>query len=767
MIPRLLAFVAGVALLQIQPQLQPPGTVLACMPLALLAAALPLRWRPAGHLLLALALGFGWANLRAGWRMADQLGTQWEGRDLDLQMVVADLPQPAERGVRLRAEVESVAPAGAQVPRHIQLSDYAAERLQQYRPGQRWQVTVRLKRPHATLNPHNFDAESWMLQQNIRATGYIRSARLLDTQVWQPACLLHRLRDQLRHSMQTTLGSRPYAGLVIALVVGDQQAIPQTQWTLFARTGLTHLVSISGLHISLVAGLLAAATFRLWRRSPSLPLRLPARKAALLAGGATALGYALLAGFSVPTQRTLYMLLIAGWALWSGRSLSVWLILCLALACVALLDPWAVLAPGFWLSFGAVAWLVWAGSNRLRPPHWLRHWLNLQWALTLGLAPALLLLFQQLPLVAPLANALAIPLIGSIATPLCLLGAAFPPALLPAHWLIEQTMQPIGWLASWPPLLWQQPEPPPWALLLALPACIWLTLPRGWPARWLALPALLPLLWPPQSPLASGSYRLTMLDIGQGTAVVIRTAHRSLLYDTGPAFSSEADSGNRSILPYLRGEGVAQLDGLVLSHDDTDHTGGAASVLGGMPTGWLLHSLPGRSPLLARPGTRPLACLAGQRWQWDGVSFTTLAPTAASLSRADLKDNDRSCVIRVSAACGTALLTADIERGSEQQLLAGQAALLPADVLLVPHHGSKTSSGEDFVAAVAPRYALVSAGYRNRYGHPRADVLQRYYQQHSEILRTDRDGAVEMSCTDQGWELQRWRTQQRRYWQID
>ena len=227
MIPRLLAFVAGVALLQIQPQLQPPGTVLACMPLALLAAALPLRWRPAGHLLLALALGFGWANLRAGWRIADQLGAQWEGRDLDLQMVVADLPQPAERGVRLRAEVESVAPAGAQVPRHIQLSDYAAERLQQYRPGQRWQVTVRLKRPHATLNPHNFDAESWMLQQNIRATGYIRSARLLDTQVWQPACLLHRLRDQLRHSMQTTLGSRPYAGLVIALVVGDQRAISE------------------------------------------------------------------------------------------------------------------------------------------------------------------------------------------------------------------------------------------------------------------------------------------------------------------------------------------------------------------------------------------------------------------------------------------------------------------------------------------------------------------------------------------------------------
>ncbi len=258
-----------------------------------------------------------------------------------------------------------------------------------------------------------------------------------------------------------------------------------------------------------------------------------------------------------------------------------------------------------------------------------------------------------------------------------------------------------------------------------------------------------------------------MLDIGQGTAVVIRTAHRTLLYDTGPAFSSEADSGNRSILPYLRGEGVARLDGLVLSHDDTDHTGGAASVLDGIPTGWLLHSLPGRSPLLARRGTRPLACLAGQRWQWDGVSFTTLAPTAASLSRADLKDNDRSCVIRVSAACGTALLTADIERGSEQQLLAGQAALLPADVLLVPHHGSKTSSEEDFVAAVAPRYALVSAGYRNRYGHPRADVLQRYYQQHSEILRTDRDGAVEMSCTDQGWELQRWRTQQRRYWQID
>ncbi len=764
MIAPLLAFVAGATVLQSLPQLPPAGILLTGLPLWLIGRSFTGRVRWVGVVLLALLFGLGWAGLRAHWRMADRLAPEWEGREIELRGVVAELPQPTERGVRLRLDVEQVWPDRAIIPGHIQLSDYQPARRDMWRAGQRWLIRARLRQPHATHAPHTFDAERWMLQQGIRATGTVRSARLADDLVWRPAYLLHRLRDQLRRSMLATLGPRPYAGLVTALVMGDQQAIPAAQWTIFARTGLTHLVSISGLHITLVAAMVAASVHWLWRRRAARLLRLPARKAGLLAGMLAAAGYALLAGYSVPTQRTLYMLLIAGWALWSGRSLSIWQILCLALAGVVLLDPWAVLAPGFWLSFGAVAWLIRAELGRLQPASALRRWAGAQWAVTLGLAPALLLLFQQLPLISPLANAWAIPLIGTLATPLCLLGALLPPLLPLAHGLIELTMQPMVWLAGWPQLQWQQAAPPHWSLGLALPAIVWLTQPRGWPARWLALPALLPLCWPSVESVPPGEFRLSMLDVGQGTAVVVQTARHTLLYDTGPAFGRDSDSGIRIVLPWLRGEGLAQLDGLVLSHDDADHTGGAASVLNERPPRWLLHTLPDRHPLLAG-GAHPVRCQAGRQWQWDGVVFQALAPVESDAAGPPYKDNDLSCVIRIVAGCGKVLLTGDIERRAEQWLLQHRPDALAAEVLLVPHHGSKTSSGRDFIDAVAARHALVSAGYRNRFGHPRADVLQRYLDTGATIHRTDLHGTVGLSCGAHGWQVSRSREQQARYWQ--
>lgn len=755
------AFILGVVLLQQQPQLWPSGSLLALLPLCLLASSLPQRLRPGAYLLLALALGFGWANLRAQLRLADSLPTIWEGRDISVITVVAELPQAIERGQRLRLDVEQTLTPGVVVPHRVQVNDYAGNRV--YQPGQRWRFELRLKRPHASLNPHTFDAESWMLQQNIRATGQIRSAQLQQALVWRPAYLIDRCRSLLRQHMLATLGQRPYAGLVVALSIGDQGAIPAAQWQVFARTGLTHLVSISGLHVTLVASLVALLAGRLWRHDPQRLLRLPQRKLMLLAGGVTALIYSLLAGFSIPTQRTLYMLAIAGVALWSGKTLSIWRVLLLVAAVVVMIDPWAVLAPGFWLSFGAVACLIWASQYRLQTPHWLRQWGRLQWMLLLGMAPALLLLFQQLPLASPLANGLAIPLIGTLATPLCLLGIVIPPLLLLAHWLIEWCMWPINWLASWPQIVWEQATPPLWTVWLAAPGIIWLTLPRGWPQRWLGLLLLLPMLFTPRSAPAPGQLRLSMLDVGQGTALVLQTSHHALLYDTGPAFTREADSGNRIILPWLRGEGITQLDGLILSHDDSDHTGGAHSLLQQTTPGWLLHSLPTAHPLLKPLRSTVLRCQAGQSWQWDGVNFRVLWPDSATVANPAIKDNDRSCLIRVDAACGSVLLTGDLERPAEQQLLE-QAAPLRAGVLLVPHHGSKTSSSADFIAAVAPRLALVSAGYRNRFGHPRSDVLQRYLQQQVRIVRTDYDGATELWCQHQSWHWQTQRQRAPRYW---
>ncbi len=271
---------------------------------------------------------------------------------------------------------------------------------------------------------------------------------------------------------------------------------------------------------------------------------------------------------------------------------------------------------------------------------------------------------------------------------------------------------------------------------------------------------LLPMLLPVSQPPVAGQLRLTMLDVGQGTALMLQTAHHQLLYDTGPAFGT-SDSGSRIILPWLRGEGLTRLDGVVLSHDDNDHTGGAASLLQQFDPGWLLHSLPEAHPLLKLRPARALRCQAGQSWQWDGIRFQVLWPDSATIADPAIKDNERSCVIRVDAVCGSMLLTGDLEKAGEQRLLSQP---LRADVLLVPHHGSKTSSSQAFIDAVQPRLALVSAGYRNRFGHPRADVMQRYLNSGAHIIRSDTTGAVELRCQPGGWQFEAWRDKVQRYW---
>ena len=338
----------------------------------------------------------------------------------------------------------------------------------------------------------------------------------------------------------------------MALAVGDQRAIDAEQWRLFSRTGITHLMSISGLHVTMFASLAYALLNWLWRRSPKLPLRIPAQRVAVVGGFAAALFYCLIAGFAVPAQRTLYMLAVVAIALWAQRSVSASRVLALALLLVLLLDPWAVLAAGFWLSFGAVALLFYVGSSRLGAAHWLTEWGRTQWAVTLGSIPALLLLFQQFSLVSPLANAIAIPLVSFVITPLALAAAALPPLgmlLEPAHLVTAWLMGFIEWLAELPWAVWQQHAPPTWAWLTGLAGSAWLLLPRGFPARWLGLVAMLPLLLAPPARPAPGEARLTVLDVGQGLAIHIQTANHDLLYDSGPSYSIEANSATASSCP--------------------------------------------------------------------------------------------------------------------------------------------------------------------------------------------------------------------------
>lgn len=765
----LLAFVLGTWFLQQQTALPDMWLALAMLPLLLLAW----RWRHAASRWLVLLpcaalTGFFWAATCAHIRLADALPTEWEGRDVQIIGVVASLPQTHERGQRFVFDTEQTLTPEATVPTRISLNAYALGR-QDFRAGERWQLTVRLKRPHGNANPHGFDFEAWALERNIRATGYVRKSsdnRRLDALAEMPAYRIEHWRETLRNEISGTLAGQPLEGVIRALAIGDDSGITRPQWQVFQRTGVIHLMSISGLHITLISGLVFALVQALWRRSGALTLRLPARKAAVLAGMCTALAYALIAGFAIPAQRTVYMLAVVAIALWWGRHVGFTLILAWALAVTALLDPWATFAPGFWLSFGAVALIVYASGARLQRPHWLHEAVTTQWAMTLGLTPLLLMLFQQTSLISPLANALAIPLISLLVTPLTLLGS-----VLPGDWLLQAAHQLMVWcmdglqaLNVWPVTVWQQAAPPLWAALLAMLGVLWMLLPRGIPARWLGAVLCLPMFTLSPAPPSHGGMRVTVLDVGQGLAVIVQTRQHSLLYDAGPRYSSDSDSGSRVIAPYLRAVGISRLDGMVISHDDSDHSGGALSVLQEVPTSWFASSLPITHDILQNaPNPRP--CFAGQHWEWDGVSFDMLHPVPGMPDSNNKHDNERSCVLKVSSVFGSLLLTGDIGRASEQALVDTLPEKLKADVLVAPHHGSKSSSSTEFVGQVNPGVVIFTSGYRNRFGHPNPEVVARYRTLGSLGYRSDQHGAMRMAFDENGISVDAWRKTRQRYWQ--
>ncbi len=778
-----IAFALGVYLLQQQAALPDAVQLLAfaggaavLMPLALLRRRRGLAWLAWPALIGGLLAGFAWAGWLAQQRLGDALAAGLEGRDVTISGVVAELPQRLDNGLRFAFDGEG-APAG--VPQRVSLAWYRAFRGEdeergdapELAAGERWRIAVRLKRPHGNVNPHGFDYEAYLLEQGVRATGYVRPApdnRRVDELVVQPSYIVERVRQRLRDRLLAAMPGEPYAGVLVALAIGDQRAIDPSLWRVFAQTGLTHLMSISGLHVTMVAGIFYWLAGWTWRRRPSAMLRLPAQQAAALGGLAGAFGYCLLAGFAVPAQRTLYMLAAVALALWTRRHVGAATVLAFALWVVLLLDPWAVLSAGFWLSFGAVGLLLYISAGRVGRPHWLREWGRAQWAVTVGMVPALLALFQQFSLVSPLANAVAIPLVSLVVTPLALAACLLPAplhswALAAAHGLTSLLMLWVNWLADLPWAVWQQHAPPRWALAPAVTGIAWLMLPRGFPARWVGVFLLLPLVLVPPPWPAEGSADVVILDVGQGLAVHVQTAGHDLLYDTGPAFSPDANSGNRIIVPYLRAAGVGRLDTLVVSHQDDDHAGGAAAVIEAIPVAELLDSLPFNHELAAAPVPHR-TCSAGQGWEWDGVRFELLHPAAGDYEAPPPKSNDLSCVLKITAAGGSILLPGDIEARSEARLVAARAARRKGDVLVAPHQGSRTSSSDPFVGAVGAETVVFPVGYLNRFHHPHPQVLQRYVATGARILRSDTDGAVTLQLRPEGIAVIRERERQRRYW---
>ncbi len=799
----LTGFVAGVALQLQQATLWQALSYMACTALALAGLATLGLWARCRSKIAVFMLAALLMFALTGWRAASYLQTTirpaLEGQDLAVVGVVSAMPLRLETGLRFRFEVEAAYQGDQSVtlPPRLLLSWYKREANDdgtafnledaalQPRAGERWQFTVRLKAPHGNVNPHGFDYELWMWEQGAGASGYVRESRRQAAQPstvpkrvgrveWSAAYSMERWRGVVRDQVFQRLGSgdaRPAAGVIAALVAGDQAAIERADWDVFRASGVAHLMSISGLHITMFAWLASLLVSRAWRRSVRLCLTVPAAHAGVLGGLALATLYAWFSGWGVPAQRTIWMLAAFSFLRLVGLRWPWYATWLLAAVVVLTVDPWALLQAGFWLSFVAVAVLFASDAAparlpqgadppkpklKLSAPVWAA--LREQWIITLALAPLTLVLFQQLSLVSLLANALAIPLVTLLVTPLSMLGVLWQPWWDAAAWVIALQTDALRWLTTLPYAVYTAPAPPLWVSAPAVLGAVLMVVPLYLVKRWqaLSIKALLAmllftpwLLWQPSRP-AMGQLGVMAIDIGQGNAVLIQTAHHSLLFDAGPRFSRESDEGHRTIVPLLRALGV-KLDVLMLSHKDSDHTGGAKAVLAAHPQASVMTSvtLPQDLAALGLPSNSQ-PCYAGQTWRWDEVLFEVLHPAQEDLNpEKKLKPNAIACVLKVTGALSadratpaSILLTADIEAREEAALVSAQLGRLPSTVLLVPHHGSKTSSSEAFLDAVNPKLAMVQAGYRNRFTHPRPEVMARYEQRSIPTVLSSSCGAA-------------------------
>ncbi|MDR1063732.1 MAG: DNA internalization-related competence protein ComEC/Rec2 [Azoarcus sp.] len=733
----------------------------------------------------AILVGYAYAAWRADMRMADALDETLEGRDVQIIGYIASLPGDSGDGVRFVFESEPASDccgangdarddSRAGTPGRMLLSWYrnhwgdsrAAHTVPTLQPGERWQLTVRLKRPHGSAVPGGFDYEAWLLERGLRATGYVRRGERLAVDGGGFMNRVHRLRAHIRQQFEMALPDAPYRGILAALAVGDQGAIPPDQWEILRRTGVQHLVAISGLHISLVALAVGGLCMALWRRAPWLAVRCPARLAGALAGLAAASVYALLAGLGIPVQRAFVMLAAAALAMAARREMSARNVLALALLAVLMVDPWATLAAGFWLSFGAVATILLTASGRTAPARGWRAAVRLQLAITLATIPALVALFQGFSLASPFANAFAIPLVSFAITPCVLVAAIYPAAWLLelAHMLTAWMMDALQYLSSFSFALHEHPLPPPWLLAVTAAAAVVTILPRGTPGRLAALAVLGGFLfWRPERP-QQGDFRAAVLDVGQGLAVHVQTAHRDLLYDAGPLYGRGSDAGERVVVPYLRAQGIMRLDTIVISHDDADHAGGLESVQARVEAGEIIAGNGADGPARedASGPVRGIPCTSSLQWRWDGVDFAVLAPDVLSGER---RGNSLSCVLRVRGAGGVSLLlTGDIENGGENGLVSRYGDDLASTAVVAAHHGSRSSSSTAFVATVRPKVAIFSAGYRNRYGHPHPRILARWEGAGARNMRTDNAGTVLLDAKGGKLAASGWREIAPRYW---
>ena len=733
-----------------------------------LAALLALRFAATRWVAWAIA-GFAWTAITAQQQLDQRLAADPPQREVAIAGYVDGFPTFAPGQVTFSFAVAGPRPEG--VPPLVRLTWYQPPRP--IAAGEWLDLTARLRAPHGARNPGGFDYEQWLLVTGHGATGYVRSEALVGRAEPTLASAWLALRARIAARIGDALRDPDAAALVTALAIGERYRFTEQHWADFRRTGTSHLVAVSGLHIGMLGVLVFFVLRALWIRLPQ-PLASFDLEVAAAASVASTAYYSALTGFAIPAQRSLLMIAIALALLVSRRAVGAFQVLAATLLAAIVWDPFAPLSASFWLSFVAVGILLaLSASRRLKMPAEtrVRHAARmaaeigaLQWSIGCALLPLTAVFFGEISVVGPLVNLVAIPLFNLVLVPLTLLATLLlqvdgfsttlaPPVLHAVGWLAAQTVAALHALASEPFAAFAVSAPPTATVALAASGVALAMPAHPLPGRRLGWLAVLPMFWPAPAVPAPGDARVVVLDVGQGLAVSVSTHAHRLLFDAGPRFGSGFDSGEDIVVPALAAGWPRVLDRLIVSHADNDHAGGAPAVLAAYP----------RAELLEGPDVvlRGRVCMRGERWEWDGVRFAILHPP---LEFAPL-GNESSCVLKIEARGGSVLITGDVETRGEETLL--QAAELASDVVVVPHHGSSTSSSAPFVAATRPSYALVSAGYANRWGFPKPAVRARWAESGAAVAVTADGGALTVTLDARGVTLAAERMTHRHYWQAE
>ncbi len=705
-------------------------------------------WRRLLLPLIAFLLGVIWVSYQSQLVLQHMLPKPLETKTVIANGTIVSIPVTQGRAIKFKFKINRLSGYSKASSEQLLAAISWYQHAPQLIVGEQWQLCLRLKRPHGFANPGSFDYEAWTFQQGIGAVGYVHACKLnhrLGRSTWHYA--IDHIRQGLYQALNNELSS-PFKGLIQALTIGVRNNITPAQWAIFSATGTNHLMAISGLHIGLCAGFIYYLLTLIWRIG-KLPLLYPTPKVAALAAIIAALSYSALAGFAIPTRRAVIMIccfMIA--KLWQRR-VDLWTSFDLALLINLIIDPLAIINTGFWLSFAAVGTLIYCFNNRIRPHGLWWRWGRAQGCVAIGLIPLSLGFFHKISLVSVLANCIAIPWVGMLVVPLSLVACVLQPlngklaAIIfkLAAFLLHLVWPWLVWLASLHGALIHFGVAGKIAFISLSVALLVMFAPRGMPGRSLVAGWLLPLFFATNIAPNKGALRLTLLDVGQGLSVVVQTAQHILVYDTGPRFSPSLDTGRAVVVPYLLQRHQNHIDMLVISHPDNDHIGGATSILKLMPVATIFTSVPNRLSHY-----KASYCRAGLSWRWDQVDFEFIYPPKIIA----YEDNNKSCVLRITVAKRHILLPGDIELPAEHYLLHHARQLLPADIIVAPHHGSKTSSSMNFLQAVAPGYVLFAVGYRNRFHFPSPEVIKRYRKVGAISSATDAAGAISFDISSVG-----------------